>query len=107
MTADDAVVPFPDAAATPKQVRKYLTSLLVKKHDVEPKEAEEIAARWKLGRGKSLILSERHHFSSIFSPDVGPYMYSSMAEDRHEQWSRTAAARQHYCKSEKERHMWN
>lgn len=70
----------------PKQVRAYLAEVLIEKHDVAPEDAHSTADLWKLGRGSDLYNCSKQDFAQIFGKDVGPFLYTSVGEDKYADW---------------------
>lgn len=90
-------VPFPQKSSSPGEIRRFLTWLLETKHDVDRAEAEAIASKWKLGRGRELLEFKPKQFVGTFGADVGSYLHHSLWDDQFERWQQTPSALIYKC----------
>lgn len=66
---------LPPADASPAVIRNYIESLLVELHSLTRKEAEDISAKWKLGRGAELISYNIDIYRAIFGIEAGTILF--------------------------------
>jgi hypothetical protein len=70
-----ATPPLPSLSATPSEVRTYFTTLLTTLHFVSEPEAQEIAAKWRIGRGSELRSYDLTIFREIFGVEAGTVLF--------------------------------
>ena len=74
-------VKLPRPEAPPREIRKYLVHSLIHKHDVSPDSAQEMADRWKLGRGWDLREMRDSGFCELFGKEIAPYLKRTIAQE--------------------------
>lgn len=87
----------PDRAATPKQVRAYLTQALIAKHDVPPDQAKELASRWEYGRGSDLHNARVPFLKEILGDSLGPYFMGTLQDDLFREWRQSTPIIAFHC----------
>ncbi|KAG4411939.1 hypothetical protein IFR04_014913 [Cadophora malorum] len=73
--ANSPATPIPTPSATPSEVQIYFTSLLSTLHSVPANEAQEIALKWKLGRGQEMSSFSVDTYRQIFGWEAGTVLY--------------------------------
>jgi hypothetical protein len=65
----------PEIDASPVHVRNWFITLLVDLHGVPEAEAQEIASKWKYGRGSELLYYDVDTFRTIFGSEAGTLLF--------------------------------
>ncbi|KAH6703204.1 hypothetical protein BKA61DRAFT_619114 [Leptodontidium sp. MPI-SDFR-AT-0119] len=73
MATSEPLLPSHDA--TPSTVRAYFARVLCDRHDVPREEAENIAAKWRYGRGSEVAYYDVDTFRSIFGGEAGNLLF--------------------------------
>ncbi|KAJ5189518.1 hypothetical protein N7491_005847 [Penicillium cf. griseofulvum] len=81
---------YPSKNAGPGEIRSYLTTVMITKHELSPSHASSIAIAWTFGREHDLSEKTQADFRSLFEP-IGPYLYNSVSEDMAAAWRCTSA----------------
>lgn len=81
VSSQQTVSILPPPSASVEEVRRYIKTLLVTQHNTTYDYAEEVVAKWRLGRGWTLRESSADQFIACFGDDVGPYLYRDVQED--------------------------
>ncbi|KAK0118325.1 hypothetical protein ONS95_012619 [Cadophora gregata] len=68
-------IPVPPTSATPSEVRTYFSTLLSTLHSAPAKNAEEIASKWKLGRGEEMLSFDIETYREIFGREAGTVLF--------------------------------
>jgi hypothetical protein len=73
MVTSEPLLPPPNA--TPSTVRAYFARVLRDRYDIPREEAEDIAAKWRYGRGSEVAYYDIDTFRSIFGGEVGDLLF--------------------------------
>lgn len=73
MASSEPLLPPHDA--TPSTVRAYFARVLCDRHDVPREEAENVAAKWRYGRGSEVAYYDVDTFRSIFGGEAGNLLF--------------------------------
>lgn len=74
----DSSIMIPDNEATPQQVRKFITQLLVTKRSLPIDHARRIAARWTIGNGHEMGAWPVKRYAEIFGDEDGRIVYKDV-----------------------------
>lgn len=74
---------LPEENDTSDAVRTFLRDVLTTCKYADEKEAEQIAAKWKMGKGKELRAESPHLFRSILGDEAGWILYKEVQVQKH------------------------
>lgn len=95
--AEAAMAEFPQDDWSPKQIRRYVGHILVTKHDMGSLATDEAAEKWKMGRGRDLLLWDRDSFQKTFGHDVGPHLYRTVYDEEYAHWKMSKEGPAYRC----------
>ncbi|KAF7191119.1 hypothetical protein HII31_07479 [Pseudocercospora fuligena] len=70
-TLEAGVIPIPANDAIPEEVQRYVSRMLSSKNGITVAEADEIAAKWKLGTGRDLRQYPAYLHVQILGDEAG------------------------------------
>lgn len=83
--SEEPIIKVPHPEASPREIREYLVHSLINKHDVPPDSAQEMAGRWKHGRGWDLREMRDAPFRELFGEEVAPYLRRTINQEVREE----------------------
>ncbi|KAH8810863.1 hypothetical protein F5884DRAFT_780597 [Xylogone sp. PMI_703] len=87
---------LPARSARPSEIRAYIAEILTSKHELAPKDADEVAAKWSLGLGAELRDELLPYFQKLFGHETGCLLYRHIHEAEFEAWKHSPAGRISY-----------
>ena len=75
---------LPNAAAPPAEVRLFI-SLLLQEQGIPQIDAQDVAARWKIGRGREMRSYDPSIYFEIFGAEYGWILYREIKLRIHEE----------------------
>ena len=87
---------LPALSAGVNEVRAYLVRVLMSQ-DISADVADEIANKWRLGRGSELHDASRAFLQDIFGKSNGWMLYRIVQEDALEDWQQSTIGLLTFC----------